>query len=48
MMGVRIDCQGCCRMLKDGVEVYRCDQTGCLFWTFAFGQSGKIIDTCFT
>jgi len=48
MMSVRIDCQGCCRMLKGGVEIYRCDQKGCPFWTFTFGRSEKILDTCFT
>ena len=48
MMGVRIDCLGCCRMLKAGVEVYRCDQKECPFWAFFFEHGGKILDTCFT
>jgi hypothetical protein len=44
----RINCLGCCRMIKAGIEVYRCDQTECLFWTFIFGRSEKILDTCFS
>ena len=47
-MSMRIDCQGCCRALKAGIEFYRCDQTECPFWTFIFGRSGKVLDTCFT
>jgi hypothetical protein len=48
MMSKKIDCVGCCFMRKAGVEVYRCDQTGCSFWTFFFGHAGKVLDTCFT
>lgn len=44
----KIDCFGCCRMLKGGVEVYRCDQTECHFWMFTFEPTGHELDTCFT
>ena len=47
-MSGRIDCLGCCFMKKAGVEVYRCNQTECHFWTFSFGRSEKFLDTCFT
>jgi len=48
MMSKKIDCVGCCFMTKGGVEVYRCDQKECPFWTFFFGRGGKVLDTCFT
>ena len=48
MMSEKIDCLGCCFMKKRGVEVYRCDQKDCPFWTFSFGLSEKFLDTCFT
>ena len=48
MMSKKIDCVGCCFMTKAGIEVYRCDQKGCHFWTFFFGRGGKVLDTCET
>lgn len=47
-MSMRIDCQGCCRAFKAGVEFYRCDRTECGFWTFKFVVDGKVLPTAFT
>jgi len=47
-MSERIECLGFCWMKKAGVVVWNCDQKNCPFWTFFFGRSGKVLDTCFT
>ena len=47
-MKKKISCDGCCRMLKDGVEVYRCDQDVCPFWKFFFEQKEQKLSTCYT
>ena len=46
-MNGRIECQGYCWMTKDGIEVWRCDQTECHFWTFFFAPGEKKITSCF-
>ena len=48
MMSGGINCPGCCKMTKAGVEVYRCDQIRCSFWSFFFERDIPKKDTCFT
>jgi hypothetical protein len=47
-MSEKIDCEGFCWVKKDGVLVWRCDQTQCPCNEYFFNPSQPTVETCFT
>lgn len=42
----KIQCRGCCRISKEGVELFRCDQTHCPMHQFKFKGQLPQVETC--